>query len=173
LSGQFITAALRPGQRPTGAENAAIVQRVLKRLRAAWHETRCALALQHHPAEPSATRTDHDLEYAAQTWPKAFRGVLKAAVMALGDNPRFVITSLDLPSPEGLYRDLYCARGQDENWIKMIKNDRACDRTSDHRFLAHPCACSSPAPPTGSTTPSGPRYWCLPNWRRPSRSRSS
>ena len=138
MSGQFITSALRPGQRPTGAENAAIVQRVLKRLRAAWHETRCALALQHHPAEPSATRTDHDLEYAAQTWPKAFRGVLKAAVMALGDNPRFVITSLDLPSPEGLYRDLYCARGQDENWIKMIKNDRACDRTSDHRFLAHP-----------------------------------
>jgi hypothetical protein len=57
--------------------------------------------------------------------------------MALGDNPRFVVTSLDLPSPESLYRDLYCARGQDENWIKMIKNDLASDRTSDHRFLAN------------------------------------
>jgi hypothetical protein len=46
-------------------------------------------------------------------------------------------SSLDLPSPESLYRDLYCARGQDENWIKMIKNDLASDRTSDHRFLAN------------------------------------
>lgn len=55
----------------------------------------------------------------------------------LGDNPRFVVTSLDLPNPESLYRDLYCARGQDENWIKMIKNDLASDRTSDHRFLAN------------------------------------
>lgn len=38
-----------------------------------------------------------------------------------------VATFPDLPSPESLYRDLYCARGQDENWIKMIKNDRARD----------------------------------------------
>ena len=191
LSGKFITAALRPGKRPTGAENAAIVNRVLKRLRVAWpethiilrgdshfanpelmqlaletpqtdfifglagnrvlsplatpclaaarrlHETRCALARQNRQVEPSATRTYHDVGYAAQTWPKAFRVVLKAEVMAMGDNPRCVVTSLDLPSPESLYRDLYCARGQDENWIKMIKNDLASDRTSDHRFLAN------------------------------------
>jgi hypothetical protein len=191
LSGKFISAALRPGKRPTGAENAAIVKRVLKRLRVAWpethiilrgdshfanpelmqlaletphtefifglagnrvlsplatpflaaarrlHETRCALAQQHRQAEPSATRTYHDVDYAAQTWPQAFRVVLKAEVMALGDNPRCVVTSLDLPNPASLYRDLYCARGQDENWIKMIKNDLASDRTSDHRFLAN------------------------------------
>jgi len=191
LSGQLITAALRPGKRPTGAENAAIVQRVLKRRRAAWpqtplilrgdghfanpelmqlaldtphtdflfglagnavlsplakpslaqtrhrHEARCALARGNHQAEPSATRTYHDLDYRAQTWPQAFRVVLKAEVMALGDNPRFVVTSLDRPSAESLYCDLYCARGQDENWIKRIKNDLASDRTSDHRFLAN------------------------------------
>ena len=191
LSGKLVTAALRPGRRPTGAENAAIVKRVLKRLRAAWpgtriilrgdghfsnpelmqlaldtphtdllfgvagnsvlspkaapflqaarqlHETRCAYARLNRLAEPDATRTYHDLDYSAKTWPKAFRVVLKAEVMALGDNPRFVVTSLDLPSPESLYRDLYCARGQDENWIKMIKNDLASDRTSDHRFLAN------------------------------------
>jgi len=191
VSGKLITAALRPGKRPTGAENAAIVKRVLKRLRAAWpkthlilrgdghfanpelmqlaldtphtdfifglagnavlsplarpllaqtrqlHATHCQLAQHNHQAAPSATRTYHDLVYAAQTWPKPFRVVLKAEIMALGDNPRFVVTSLDLPSPESLYRDLYCARGQDENWIKMIKNDLASDRTSDHRFLAN------------------------------------
>ena len=191
LSGKLITAALRPGKRPTGAENAAIVKRVLKRLRAAWpqtriilrgdghfanpelmqlaldmpntdfifglagnrilsplaepfledsrqlHEAQCELARHQQLAEPSATRTYHDLGYRAKTWPQAFRVVLKAEVMALGDNPRFVVTSLDVPSPESLYRDLYCARGQDENWIKMIKNDLASDRTSDHRFLAN------------------------------------
>jgi hypothetical protein len=191
LSGKFITAALRPGKRPTGAENAAIVKRVLKRLRAAWpdthillrgdghfanpelmqlaldtphtdflfglagnavlsplakpylaetrqlHEAHCALARGNGQTEPAATRTYHDLDYRAKTWPKPFRVVLKAEVMALGDNPRFVVTSLDLPSAECLYRDLYCARGQDENWIKMIKNDLASDRTSDHRFLAN------------------------------------
>lgn len=191
LSGKLVTAALRPGKRPTGAENAAIVKRVVKRLRAAWpgtrivlrgdghfanpelmqlaldtpltdfifgvagnrvlsplakpfleaarqlHETRCAYAKLNQLKEPDATRTYHDLEYSAKTWPKTFRVVLKAEVMALGGNPRFVVTSLDLPTPENLYRDLYCARGQDENWIKMIKNDLASDRTSDHRFLAN------------------------------------
>lgn len=57
--------------------------------------------------------------------------------MALGTNPRFVVTSLNEPSPEALYRDLYCARGQDENFIKAVKNDLASDRTSDHAFLAN------------------------------------
>ena len=191
LSGKFITAALRPGKRPTGAENAMIVTRVLQRLRAAWpdthiilrgdahfanpelmqvvladpqadfifglssnailkplvqpfldatrrqHEIRCDNARRHYQPAPAITRTYHDLDYAAQTWPQLFRVVLKAEVTALGDNPRFVVTSLDRPTPKSLYCDLYCARGQDENWIKMLKNDLAADRTSDHRFLAN------------------------------------
>ena len=48
-----------------------------------------------------------------------------------------MVTSLDLPSPASLYRDLYGARGQDENYIKMLNNDLAGDRTSAHRFLAN------------------------------------
>jgi len=76
--------------------------------------------------------------YAARSWPAdPFRVILKAEVMTLGENPRFVVTSLDLPTPECLYRDMYCARGQDENFIKKVKNDLASDRTSDHRFLAN------------------------------------
>jgi len=66
-----------------------------------------------------------------------FRGVLKAEVMDLGDNPRFVVTSLDLPRPECVYRDLYCIQGQNENFIKMLKNDLAAGRTCDHTFLAN------------------------------------
>jgi hypothetical protein len=191
LSGKFITAALRPGKRPTGVENAAIIQRVLKRLRAAWpetvillrgdshfanpalmqlasgdprveflfglsgnavlsrlatpllaatrrqHERRCTNAQRCQSPVPTRTRTYHELDYAAGSWSNPWRVILKAEVMALGDNPRYVVTSLDLPTPECLYRQLYCARGQDENYIKMIKNDLASDRTSDHRFLAN------------------------------------
>jgi hypothetical protein len=101
------------------------------------HEVHGDNARRHHQPAPVVTRTYHDLDYAAQTWPQPFRVVLKAEVMALGDNPRFVVTSLDRPTPKSLYCDLYCARGQDENWIKMLKNDLASDRTSDHRFLAN------------------------------------
>lgn len=60
-----------------------------------------------------------------------------AEVRGLGDNPRFVVTSLADPTPEALYRDLYCARGQDENFIQAVKNDLASDRTADHAFLAN------------------------------------
>ncbi len=35
--------------------------------------------------------------------------------MALGDNPRFVVMSMNLPKPQTVYADLYYARGQAEN----------------------------------------------------------
>jgi hypothetical protein len=86
---------------------------------------------------PQCTRTYHQIDYRAGSWPGDFRTILKAEMMARGDNPRFVLTSLDLPSPECVYRDLYCACGQDESFTKMIANDLASDRTSDSRFLAN------------------------------------
>ena len=101
------------------------------------HDLRCENARRSGLPEPQSLRTYHELNYAASSWPQSFRVVLKAEVMSQGDNPRFVVTSLDQPAPECLYRDLYCARGQDENFIKMLKNDLACDRTSDHCFLAN------------------------------------
>jgi hypothetical protein len=62
-SGNFITAALRPGQRPTGAENAAIVKRVLQRLCTAWPETAIILRGDGHCANPElmqlARKTPH------------------------------------------------------------------------------------------------------------------
>jgi hypothetical protein len=187
LSGKFITAALRTGKRPTGAENAMILKRVLERLRTAWPETRIILRGDSHFANPelmqlalddpaidfifglagncalspraepflvphrcrfenarrsglpltTASHTYHEIAYQAATWPHAFRVILKAEVTTGGDNPRFIVTSLDLPTPMCLYRDLYSARGQDENFIKMLKNDLASDRTSDHRFQAN------------------------------------
>ncbi|MGN8200228.1 IS1380 family transposase, partial [Salinisphaera sp. RV14] len=52
LSGRFITAALRPGKRPTGAENAMIIGRVLRRLRQAWPDTHILLRGDSHFANP-------------------------------------------------------------------------------------------------------------------------
>lgn len=191
LSGKFVTAVLRPGKRPTGRENAAIIGRVVRRLRRAWpqthivlrgdghfsnpelmalcqedermdfifglagnkvltpkaepllekarllHAERCERARQLKQSEPTATRLYDEVAYQAGSWPQAWRVVVKAEVMALGDNPRFVVTSLTDPTPELLYQSLYCARGQDENFIKAVKNDLASDRTSDHAFLAN------------------------------------
>ena len=193
LSGQFITAALRLGKTPTGAENAMIMRRVMKALRAVWPDTRFILRGDGHfsnpelmqlclddphsdfifgvggnqvlhrlaaplmsearhansircqnaeltgQSVPAHTRTYHELDYRAGTWPEmpSCRAILKAEFMAQGDNPRFVVTSLDLPSPEAVYRDLYAARGQDENCIKIMKLDLASDRTSCSGFLAN------------------------------------
>ncbi len=101
------------------------------------HGTRCHDAKLNRQQPPESTRAYHDLSYQAKSWPRPFRVILKAEVMALGDNPRFIATSLTASTPAILYRDIDCARGQDENFIKMMKHDPASDRTSNHRFLAN------------------------------------
>ena len=84
-----------------------------------------------------------DFEYAAKSWPQAFRVVLKAEVLPGSgglpdkDNERFVVTSLRGSSPRTLYQQDYCARGQAENLIKQLKCDLKSDRTSASSFLAN------------------------------------
>ena len=91
-----------------------------------------------HATTPSSSvRLFDDFSYAAGSWHKPFRVILKAEVMALGDNSRFVVTSLDLPYPQTVYTELYCARGQAENFIKHLKCDLAANRTSCTTFLAN------------------------------------
>jgi len=191
ISGKLITAVLRPGKRPTGKENAAIIKRVVRLLRKAWpenhillrgdahfanpelmamadadpnmdflfglsgnralspkgnflmeqaralHQTRCDIAHRYQKIIPHATKLYENIEYQSGSWQKAYRVVMKAEVTTLGDNPRFIVTSLIDPNPAQLYADLYCARGQDENFIKAVKNDLASDRTSSHSFLGN------------------------------------
>ncbi len=52
-------------------------------------------------------------------------------------HPSYIDYSVGALLQQRIYRDLYCARGQDENYIKAVKNDLASDRTSDHAFLAY------------------------------------
>jgi hypothetical protein len=195
--GALVAAVLRPGKRPTGAENAMIIGRVLGLLRQHWPHTHIVLRGDGHFANPelmalivadgnadfifglagnpvllrqseglmknarghlalhrtlaarglgpavAAVRLFGEFEYAAKSWPQAFRVVLKAEVLAGSggshdkDNERFVVTSMREPSPRTLYQQDYCARGQAENWIKQVKCDLKADRTSAQSFLAN------------------------------------
>lgn len=67
---------------------------------------------------PNAVRLFDEFDYRAGSWPRAWRALLKAEVMALGENRRFVVTSLAGVDAGTLYEDIYCARGQSENYIK-------------------------------------------------------
>ncbi|WP_107768564.1 IS1380 family transposase, partial [Nocardioides terrigena] len=158
-SGALVTAVLRPGKRPTGAENAMIMKRVLGLLRRHWPQTHILLRGDGHFSNPelmrlivadgnadfvfglagnavllrqaeglmknarghlalrrsladqglgpavAAVRLFGDFEYAAKSWPQAFRVVVKAEVLPGSgglpdkDNERFVVTSLRGPSP--------------------------------------------------------------------------
>jgi hypothetical protein len=187
----LVMACLRPGTRPTGAENAMILRRLLRFLRAQWpethilvrgdshfatpevldaviqtpgtdfvfglaanavllrhaapvmqkarrlHQRRTALAQSHGERPPPSSRLYEEFAYAAASWSQPWRVVLKAEVMAAGDNPRFVVSSLEAPTPDMLYEELYCARGNCENDIKAVKCDLHSGRTSATTFLAN------------------------------------
>jgi hypothetical protein len=187
----LVTACLRPGKRPPGAENAMILVRLLAHLRRHWPFThilvrgdshfgtpevmaviahrrrtdfvfglagnpvllrqaapvmqeardlfqqRTALAQAYGEQPPPRSRVYEDFSYAAASWEQPWRVIVKAEVMAAGDNPRFVVTSLETPTPQHVYEDLYCARGNCENDIKAVKCDLHSDRTSATTFLAN------------------------------------
>ena len=81
-----------------------------------------------------------------QSWSRARRVIGKAEVMAQGDNPRFIVTNLPVAgfkddqdrerfTPQGLYEEIYCARGEMENVLKQQTLDLQADRMSTH-YLA-------------------------------------
>jgi hypothetical protein len=121
------------------AANAVLLHQAAATLQEArrLHHQRVALAHAYGQAPPTSSRLYDEFVYAAGSWAQPWRVVLKAEVMSADDNPRFVVTSLDAPTPQMLYEDLYCARGNCENAIKAVKNDLHSDRTSATTFLAN------------------------------------
>jgi Transposase DDE domain group 1 len=74
--------------------------------------------------------------YAAATWDRPRRIIVKAEHNAQGSNPRSLV--VDVPGdPRELYEDVYCQRGDMENRIKEQRLDLFAGRTSCHRFLAN------------------------------------
>jgi hypothetical protein len=74
--------------------------------------------------------------YAADTWDKQRRVIVKAEHLQLGENTRFIVTNLS-GGPQNLYDELYCQRGEAENRIKEQQLGLFADRTSCHDFVAN------------------------------------
>jgi Transposase DDE domain group 1 len=79
--------------------------------------------------------------YAAQSWRAKRRVIFKAEVVRQEgkdpkDNPRFVITNLQ-QSPQWIYEQLYCERGDIENRLKELHQGLEIDRTSCTKFWAN------------------------------------
>jgi Transposase DDE domain group 1 len=118
---------------PVLLRQAAPVMQEARRL----FQQRTAVAQAYGEQLPPSTRVYADFFYAAASWAQPWRVIVKAEVMAAGDNPRFVVTSLEALPPQHVYEDLYCARGNCENDIKAVKSDLHSDRTSATTFLAN------------------------------------
>ena len=81
-------------------------------------------------------------QYAAKTWDRQRRVIVKAEHTEKGANPRYILTSL--PEEKSLhgtsreiYDDIYCARGEMENRIKEQQLGLFADRTSCRKFDAN------------------------------------
>jgi hypothetical protein len=101
------------------------------------YQQRTTHAQAHGERLPASSRVYEEFAYAAASWSQPWRVIVKAEVMAAGDNPRFVVTSLAAPTPQRVYDELSCARGNCENDIKAVKCDRHSDRPSATTFLAN------------------------------------
>jgi hypothetical protein len=77
-----------------------------------------------------------EIQYAANTWNRRRRVVVKAEHTGKGSNPRYVVTNLP-GDPKKLYDKLYCARGDMENRIKETQLDMFSDRTSCSAWWAN------------------------------------
>ena len=74
--------------------------------------------------------------YAARSWNRERRVVARLEATARGFDARYIVTSL-AGEARHLYEDIYCARGQAGNLIKLHKVQLASDRTSCQSPLAN------------------------------------
>lgn len=74
--------------------------------------------------------------YAAKTWSRPRRVILRAEASPAGVDPRYVVTNVGA-TPKIAYGKLYCSRGCVELMIKEHKRALRSDRTSCHKFEAN------------------------------------
>ena len=108
-----------------------------------------AQARARHCLSGGTVRVFVEFEYRTlQGWSRSRRVIGKAEVMSAGENPRFVVTNLpvqgfkDEPkqarfTPQRLYEELYCARGDMENLLKQQVLDLRADRMSTHHLASN------------------------------------
>lgn len=81
-------------------------------------------------------RSFYAVRYAAKTWDRRRRVIVKAEYLPQGPNCRFVVTSLNV-KPSRVYDKWYTPRGDMENRIKEQQLGLFADRTSCHKFVAN------------------------------------
>jgi len=79
----------------------------------------------------------HSFYYQADSWTRPRRTVARVEFSEHGKNIRFVVTDMENAKASVLYKKIYCARGEDELYIKDHKLYLKSDRTSCHRFGAN------------------------------------
>lgn len=77
-----------------------------------------------------------ETSYAAKTWDRPRRIIIKSERLEPGLNTRFVVTNLS-HEPKALYDEVYAMRGDMENRIKEQQLMLFADRTSCHDFQAN------------------------------------
>ena len=82
-----------------------------------------------HEASGKKARVFDGFQYAAASWSRSRRVIVKAEHSSRGANPRCIVTSLK-GAPQRLYDRMYCVRGDMENRIKKQQLDLFADRTS-------------------------------------------
>jgi hypothetical protein len=96
-------------------------------------DTEMAEAQKLHQATQKPARVFKDFHYRTRkSWSYERRVVGKAEYLAKGENPRFIVTSIQSEQIDAraLYEDFYCARGEMENRIKEQQLGLFADRTS-------------------------------------------
>lgn len=93
-------------------------------------------AAMQHAQTQQKQRIFGTVKYAAHTWDRARRVIVKAEHTDQGRNPRFVVTNLS-GDAQALYDAVYCARGEMENRIKEQQLGLFADRTSCHGWWAN------------------------------------
>jgi hypothetical protein len=86
--------------------------------------------------EHQKQRVFGEVQYAAQSWERERRVLVKAEHTAQGSNPRFVVTNL-AGAAQLLYDEVFCARGEMENRIKEQQLGLFADRTSCQGWWAN------------------------------------
>lgn len=77
-----------------------------------------------------------EFSYAAESWDRERRVIVKAERLLAGPNTRFIVTNRDGEAQQ-LYDEFYCQRGDMENRIKEQQLMLFADRTSCHAMLAN------------------------------------
>lgn len=97
----------------------------LAKLSANWRDS----AAQSFASTSEPQRHFGEFKYAAKSWSRERRVIVKAEHNEQGPNPRYIVTNL-ANTPQELYERGYCARGEMENRIKECQLGLFSDRTS-------------------------------------------